>query len=80
MEGCNELADLARRSSGLDHFGEKATPAFEQGMKAFWEENEARETFDKPDPAFFGLKHDDVRARFAPYLARMERWAPWPKA
>jgi hypothetical protein len=60
--------------------GEEVTPAFEEGMKAFWEENEARDTFEKPDPSVFGLDYDDVRARFAPYLERMERWAPWPKA
>lgn len=60
--------------------GEEITPAFELRMKAFWEENEARETFEKPDPAVFGLDNDDLRARFAPYLERMERWAPWPKA
>jgi len=63
-----------------DWLGEEVTPAFEEGMKAFWEENEARETYEKPDPSVFGLKDDDVRARFAPYLERMKGWAPWPKA
>lgn len=58
--------------------GEEVTPAFEAGMKAFWEENEARERYEKPDPAVFGLDYDDVRKRFAPYLERMERWAPYP--
>ncbi len=58
--------------------GEEVTPAFEEGMKAFWEENEARERFDKPDPSVFGLDYDDVRTRFAPYLERMKRWAPYP--
>ncbi len=60
--------------------GEEVTPAFEEGMKAFWEENEARETFEKPDPSVFGLDDDDLRKRFAPYLERMKVWAPWPRA
>lgn len=60
--------------------GEEVSPAFEQGMKAFWAENEGRETYEKPDPSVFGLDYDDVRARFAPYLERMKVWAPWPKA
>ncbi len=60
--------------------GEEVTPAFEEGMKAFWEENEARETYEKPDPSVFGLEDDDLRKRFAPYLERMKVWAPWPKA
>lgn len=58
--------------------GQPVTPAFEEGMKSFWEENEARERYDKPDPSVFGLDYDEVRTRFAPYLERMERWAPYP--
>ncbi len=59
--------------------GEAVTPAFEQGMKSFWEENEARERFEKPDPSVFGLDNAEVREKFAPYLQRMDRWAAYPK-
>jgi Sulfotransferase family len=62
-----------------DWLGETVTPAFEEGMKSFWEENEARERFEKPDPSVFGLDDGEVRGKFARYLERMERWAPYPK-
>ena len=56
--------------------GEPVTPEFEEGMAAFWEENEARERYEKPDPAVFGIDYDAVRGEFAEYLRRMEKWAP----
>lgn len=61
-----------------DWLGQPVTPAFEEGMTAFWEENEARERYDKPDPSEFGIDYDAVRRRFAGYLERMEKWAPYP--
>ena len=59
--------------------GEEVTPGFEEAMKSFWEENEARDRFEKPDPAHFGINYADVRERFSEYLRRMEHWAPYPK-
>ena len=56
--------------------GEPVTPQFEEGMNAFWEENETRERSEKPDPAVFGIDYDQVRGEFAEYLGRMEQWAP----
>ena len=43
-------------------------------MKSWWDENDARERNEKPDPALFGLDMDAVRARFADYLDHMARW------
>lgn len=57
--------------------GEPVTPEFEEAMKAFWQENEARDRFEKPDPSLFGIDYDEVRGKFSEYLARMERWAPY---
>ena len=56
--------------------GEPVTPQFEEGMAAFWEENEARERYEKPDPAVFGIDYSDVRGQFSDYLRRMEQWVP----
>jgi hypothetical protein len=62
-----------------DWLGEKVTPEFETAMEAWWQQNEARERYEKPDPAVFGIDYDEVRKDFAPYLERMNRWAPWPR-
>ena len=62
-----------------DWLGEPVTPAFDDAMNAFWQQNEERERYEKPDPAVFGIDFDEVRAQFADYLARMERWAPYPR-
>ena len=54
--------------------GEPVTPAFEDNMKSWWDENDARERAEKPDPALFGLDMDAVRARFGDYLDHMAGW------
>ena len=63
-----------------DWLGEDVSPEFAQAMNAWWTSNEERERFAKPDPELFGIDFDEVRREFAPYLERMDRWAPFPKA
>lgn len=58
-----------------DWLGEPVTPEFEAGMTRWWEEFAAqRDENVHPDPREFGLDLDEVRARFAPYTARMHEW------
>ncbi len=55
--------------------GEPVSPAFEEGMTRWWAENAAtREENVHPDPSAFGLDLDEVRFRFAAYIARMHDW------
>jgi hypothetical protein len=55
--------------------GEPLTPEFAAGMTQWWEANAAqRDENVHPEPAAFGLDLDEVRARFAPYAARMHDW------
>jgi hypothetical protein len=55
--------------------GEPVTPAFEDGMRRWWEQNaERREVNVHPDPAEFGLDLDEVRGRFADYAAKIPAW------
>lgn len=61
-----------------DWLGESVSPVFEENMQLWWEQNEARERYTKPDPSVFGIDFDDVRKEFSGYLERMERWAPYP--
>ena len=60
-----------------DWLGQSVSPAFEQNMQLWWEQNEARARYTKPDPSVFGIDYDDVRKHFAGYLERMQRWAPY---
>jgi hypothetical protein len=57
--------------------GEAVSPEFEANMQLWWEQNEARERYTKPDPSVFGIDYDDVRKLFAGYLERMDRWVPY---
>lgn len=56
--------------------GEEVSPAFADAMAEWWADNAQAERMGKPDPARFGLDPAAVRQRFAPYLQRMEQWAP----
>lgn len=60
-----------------DWLGQDVTPEFAHAMEAWWEQNEARERYEKPDPSRFGIDYDRVRQEFAGYLDRMEHWAPY---
>jgi len=62
-----------------DWLGEEVSPEFSAAMEAWWKSNEERERYEKPDPSVFGIDYEEVRKAFAPYLGRMERWAPYPK-
>ncbi len=62
-----------------DWLGEEVSPEFAEAMDAWWTENDARQRYEKPDPATFGIDYDRVRKEFADYLDRMENWAPYPK-
>ena len=60
--------------------GQDVSPEFADAMDAWWKQNEEeRERYEKPDPSVFGIDFDRVREDFAPYLARMDKWAPYPK-
>lgn len=59
--------------------GQNVSPEFAEAMDAWWKSNDERERYEKPDPSVFGIDYDKVRAEFAPYLERMEKWAPYPK-
>jgi hypothetical protein len=59
---------------------EPVTDAFEAGMRTWWTSNaERREENVHPDPAEFGLDLDDVRRRFAAYVARYPAWTATPR-
>jgi len=74
-------ADPIGQVQGLYRWlGEPVSPEFADTMAQWWASNEERERATKPDPALFGLDMSDVRARFAPYVAQMERWAPFGAA
>ncbi|QDK31818.1 sulfotransferase family protein [Sphingomonas sp. IC081] len=60
--------------------GEEVSPAFAEAMAQWWAGNTQAERMGKPDPARFGLDPAAVRERFAPYLQRMARWAPFDAA
>lgn len=60
-----------------DWLGQTVSPEFEENMQAWWEQNEARERYTKPEPSVFGIDYDEVRKLFSPYLERMQRWAPY---
>jgi len=60
--------------------GQDVSQEFADAMDAWWKSNDERERFEKPDPSVFGIDYDRVRAEFAPYLARMDKWAPYPRA
>jgi hypothetical protein len=62
-----------------DWLGQKVSPEFAEAMDEWWKQNDERERYEKPDPALFGIDFDKVRREFAPYLDRMEKWAPYPK-
>jgi len=63
-----------------DWLGQDVSPEFADAMDAWWKQNEEeRERYEKPDPSVFGIDFDRVREDFAPYLARMDKWAPYPK-
>lgn len=75
------LADPVGEVRGLYRWlGEPVSADFEAAMGAWWAANQGAERMVKPDPSAFGLDMAAVRARFADYLARMERWAPFPQA
>ncbi|MBL7494959.1 sulfotransferase [Frankia sp. CNm7] len=58
-----------------DWLGEPVTPAFEENMRRWWQENSAdRVRVKHSDPADYGLDLDAIRPRFAEYLARSARW------
>lgn len=59
--------------------GQDVSPEFAEAMDTWWKSNDERERYEKPDPSVFGIDYDKVRAEFAPYLERMEKWAPYPK-
>lgn len=63
-----------------DWLGEEVSPEFEAAMQSWWEQNEERERYTKPDPSVFGIDYDEVRKEFAGYLERMQRWAPYEEA
>ncbi len=60
-----------------DWLGEEVSPEFEAAMQTWWDQNESRERYTKPDPSVFGIDYDEVRKLFAGYLERMDRWAPY---
>jgi hypothetical protein len=60
-----------------DWLGESVSPEFEENMQSWWAQNEERERYAKHDPSVFGMDLDEVRRRFAGYLERMGRWAPY---
>jgi hypothetical protein len=55
--------------------GEPVGEQFESGMRRWWAANaENREPSTHKEPAAFGLNLDEVRPRFADYVARAKRW------
>lgn len=70
--------DPVEQVRGLyDWLGESVSAGFQENMQLWWEQNEARERYEKPDPAVFGIDYDEVRKEFAGYLERMDRWVPY---
>jgi hypothetical protein len=63
-----------------DWLGETVSPEFEQNMQSWWDQNEERERYTKPDPSVFGIDYGEVRKEFSGYLERMQRWAPYEEA
>ncbi|WP_404480291.1 sulfotransferase family protein [Novosphingobium sp. BL-52-GroH] len=60
--------------------GEEVSPPFAEAMAQWWASNGAADRMAKPDDTRFGLEPGAVRARFADYLARMDRWTPRAQA
>ena len=55
--------------------GQDVSSEFESNMRQWWAEHAASRSENvHPDPAVFGLDPDELRARFARYTARAERW------
>jgi hypothetical protein len=62
-------------SALYEWLGEPVTDDFEAGMRAWWAANaENHEPGAHSDPATFGLDLDQVRPRFADYVARVQTW------
>jgi len=55
--------------------GEPVSPEFDRRMRDWWTQNSAnREPRGSSDPIPFGLDLDEIRASFAEYVRRAERW------
>jgi len=60
--------------------GEPVTAEFAQRMASWWEQSQAnREPSPKVDPTVFGLDLDEIRPRFADYVAHAQQWVRHPR-